>query len=409
MLLQSVEIYENVHYIGVNDREVQYFENLWPLPNGVAYNSYLLTGEKTALLDTTKIERVDTFLAKLDEALKGRDLDYLVIHHMEPDHAGSVPVILETYPDVKIVGNAKTKEFMLSFFDIEDTLKFNYDERFIEVDEGDSLDLGDSTLTFYRTPMVHWPESMVSFQEETGILFSQDAFGSFGALDGGIFDDEVNYNRDYLDETIRYYACIISPFSMQVKGALNKLGGLDIKMICPVHGIIWRENPEKIIDIYSKLANQETQEGVVVVYGSMYGHTRDMAEMVARSIAAEGIKNVKVYDVSKVDLSYLLRDTWRYSAMVLGSVTYQNGLYPKMDALINALSTQRMSERVIGVFGSHLWNGQAQPALMKFAEDQKFDIVDTTVDFKGAASKEDRKKLVKLGKEVAEKLIAKRK
>lgn len=407
MTLQTINIHDDLLYIGVNDRNKVRFENLWPLPNGVSYNSYLLTGEKTALMDTVEVTRVDTFLSKLEEGLEGRELDYLVVQHMEPDHASSVPTIVENYPGVQIVGNAKTRNFMQNFFELED-LGFDYDKNFLEVKEGDQLDLGDSTLTFYMTPMVHWPESMVSFQEETGVLFSQDAFGSYGALDGGIFDDEVDWGEKYLDETIRYYANIVAPFSFQTLNAIEKLGGLDIKMICPVHGVIWREDPGKIVGVYQDLASQKTEEGAVVVYGSMYGNTREMAEIVARSIAEEGIKPVKVYDVSDISISYIAADIWRYSAVVIGSVTYQNGMYPQMQSLLNTLEGQRMKDRILGIFGSHSWAGKSLSILQDFADRGDYDQVETTVDVKSSAKADDVAALKQIGKEVAEKLKARR-
>lgn len=407
MTLQTINIHDDLLYIGVNDRNKARFENLWPLPNGVSYNSYLLTGEKTALMDTVEVTRVDTFLSKLEEGLEGRELDYLVVQHMEPDHASSVPTIVGNYPDVQIVGNAKTRNFMQNFFELED-LGFDYDKNFLEVKEGDQLDLGDSTLTFYMTPMVHWPESMVSFQEETGVLFSQDAFGSYGALDGGIFDDEVDWGEKYLDETIRYYANIVAPFSFQTLNAIEKLGGLDIKMICPVHGVIWREDPGKIVGVYQDLASQKTEEGAVVVYGSMYGNTREMAEIVARSIAEEGIKPVKVYDVSDISISYIAADIWRYSAVVIGSVTYQNGMYPQMQSLLNTLEGQRMKDRILGIFGSHSWAGKSLSILQDFADRGDYDQVETTVDVKSSAKADDVAALKQIGKEIAEKLKTRR-
>lgn len=403
----SVEIRENLHYIGVNDRQTRLFENLWPLPEGVSYNSYLLKGEKTALLDTVKITRVDLFLEKLESTLGGRDLDYLVIHHMEPDHSGAITSVMEAYPEVKLVGNKKTRDFLETYYELEKSFDFNYDEDFVEVGDGDVLDLGDTSLTFFMTPMVHWPESMVSYESSTGTLFSQDAFGSFGTLDGAIFDDEIDFNQ-YNDETVRYYTNIIGKVSAQVNNAIIKVSGLDIKMICPVHGLIWRKYPEEIIKLYSKLAKQETEEGVVIVYGSMYGNTENMAETVARALVEKGITQIKMYDISKTHESYILSDIWRYDGIILGSCTYNNALFPKMKDLVNRLKDQKMKNHTLGIFGSYSWAGGALRELDDFASSSNFDLVDIKPEIKGVAKIEEHQDLYELGSQMAEKLIQKR-
>ncbi|MDO5650482.1 MAG: FprA family A-type flavoprotein, partial [Gallicola sp.] len=334
-------------------------------------------------------------------------MDYLVIHHMEPDHSGSITTVLDIYPDVKLVGNKKTKEFIENYYDLEGYKGFSYEKNFVEVSDGDKLDLGDTELTFYLTPMVHWPESMVSFEESSGTLFSQDAFGSFGSLSGAIFDDEINWEF-YLDDTVRYYTNIIGKFSAQVKGALNKLAPLEIKTICPVHGPVWRTNPHRIVNLYNRLANQETEEGVVIVYGSMYGNTEKMAETVARTIAERGIKNVKIYDVSKTHLSYLLSDLWRYEGVILGSCTYNNALFPLMATLVTTLENQKMKNHTLGIFGSYSWAGGALKTLKAFAEKSGYDVLETTVEAKGAPTEEDFRLCTQLGNEMADEIISKR-
>lgn len=407
MSFLSVDISKNWKYIGVNDRETRLFENIWPLENGVSYNSYLYVGEKTALLDTVKINKSGNFIEKLESTLEGRPLDYLIVHHMEPDHSGSITTVLDIYPDVKLVGNKKTKEFLENYYNLENYEGFSYEENFVEVGDGDKLSLGDTELTFYLTPMVHWPESMVSFEESTGTLFSQDAFGSFGSLSGAIFDDEINWEF-YIDDTVRYYTNIIGKFSIQVKNALKKLEPLDIKMVCPIHGPVWRTNPKRIINLYNQLAYQETEEGVVIVYGSMYGNTEKMAETVARTIAERGIRNVKIYDVSKTHLSYLLSDLWRYEGVVLGSCTYNNALFPPMANLVTTLENQKMKNHTLGVFGSFSWGGGALRELKEFAEGSGYDLVETTVEAKGAPTEEDFAQCAKLGNEMADKILEKR-
>ena len=391
----SVKINDFLYYIGVNDRQTQLFENQWPLERGVSYNSYVIKSTKTALLDTVKITKVDDFVTKLKEVLDGRDLDYLVIHHMEPDHSGAIETIIDLYPNVKLVGNKKTFELLENFYDVKDNL--------VLVDDFDTLDLGEVSLKFVKTPMVHWPESMVSYEEKSGILFSQDAFGGFGALDGTIFDDEINWDL-YKSETRRYYSNIVGKFSKQVQAALKKLADFKINMVCPVHGPVWRENPNKIIECYDKWSKQETQDGAVIVYGTMYGNTEMMAEAIARRLAERGVKNIKMFDVSKTHKSYILNEIWEYKALILGSCTYNNDLFPLMSDLVNVLKMNKLQNRVVAVFGSYSWSGGALKALKEFRDASAMDIVETTVETKSAPSKDDYMMLRQIADEVADKL-----
>ena len=391
----SVKINDFLYYIGVNDRQTQLFENQWPLERGVSYNSYVIKSTKTALLDTVKITKVDDFVTKLKEVLEGRDLDYLVIHHMEPDHSGAIETIIDLYPNVKLVGNKKTFELLENFYDVKDNL--------VLVDDFDTLDLGEVSLKFVKTPMVHWPESMVSYEEKSGILFSQDAFGGFGALDGTIFDDEINWDL-YKSETRRYYSNIVGKFSKQVQAALKKLADFKINMVCPVHGPVWRENPDKIIKCYDKWSKQETQDGAVIVYGTMYGNTEMMAEAIARRLAERGVKNIKMFDVSKTHKSYILNEIWEYKALILGSCTYNNDLFPLMNDLVNVLKMNKLQNRVVAVFGSYSWSGGALKALKEFRDASAMDIVETTVETKSAPSKDDYMMLRQIADEVADKL-----
>lgn len=395
----SVQINESLHYIGVNDRQTALFENMWPLPEGVSYNSYLLTAEKTALLDTVKITKVDTFMDKLKEVLGDRPLDYLVIHHMEPDHSGSIGMVREHYPNVTLVGNKKTAEFLEFFYGITDNVQV--------VADGETLDLGGRKLTFYTTAMVHWPESMVSFEETSGTLFSQDAFGGFGALNGPIFDDEINWEF-YMYETMRYFTNIVGKFSRQVQAALKKVGGLDIKMICPVHGPVWRTNPGLIVDLYDRMSRYESEEGVVIAYGSMYGNTEVMAEAMARALAEEGIKNIKVHDVSKTHISYILTDIWRYRGLIMGSCTYNNDLFPLMQNLLNMIKMQKLQNHILGMFGSFSWSGGALKRLQEFGEMCQYDVIEQTVEAKGAPTHDDLVACREIAKTMADKLKAAR-
>lgn len=391
----SVKILEDLYYMGVNDRETNLFENMWPLPEGVAYNSYLITDEKTALLDTVKIIKVDGFVENLKANLGGRNLDYLVVHHMEPDHSGCMKTIMELYPDVTIVTNKKARAMIDDYLNIEI-------KNYIEVKNGDTLDLGRRKLNFVTTPMVHWPESMVSYESTDKILFSQDIFGGYGALNGTIFDDEMNFDF-FKDETRRYYSNIVGKYSKQAARALEKVKELDIDIICPVHGIVWRSNPELIVDEYIKLANQVNEEGVVIAYGSMYGNTEKMADQLARFIAEEGIKNVKVFDVSKTHVSYILSEIWKYKGVVLGSCTYNNSVYPNMNQLLYTLKMNKLANHALGIFGSYGWSGGAVKELTEFAsEGGNFEVAPTIVETKGTMKEEDIESLRALAKEIAQ-------
>lgn len=392
MQLHSIKINENYTYVGVNDRETERFEGQWPLPNGVSYNSYIVCGEKTALLDAVKVTKIDDFKEKIEEALGGKSLDYLVVHHMEPDHSSSIEFVREWYPNVKIVGNKATRLMLKAFYGIDEIL---------EVGEGDTLDLGDGVeLTFYRTPMVHWPESMVSYEKKHKTLFSQDAFGSFGTLDGGIFDDELNWAY-YENEARRYFTNIVGKFYAQVRPALKKLSALDIKQIFPVHGPLHRSNPERIMKCYEDWCNLKTEEGVVIVYGSMYGNTARAADVFARALAEEGIKNIRVFDVSKTHASFIQSEIWKYKGLAIASCTYNNGLFFPMVALCHILKANRLTNRVFATFGSYSWSGGALDALKTFGEECKYDMIDDFVEFKSAPTKEDLEHLREVAKKMA--------
>lgn len=393
---EPIKIQENLYYLGVNDRQTGYFENMWPLPYGVAYNSYLLTGEKTCLMDTVKVSKSDEFVDSVKSILKDRKLDYLVIHHIEPDHSGSIPQILDLYPDLKIVGNKKTRSMLNDYFEIDS-------DHFIEVGEGDELDLGDRKLTFYLTAMVHWPESMVSYDAENKILFSQDIFGGFGTNDGAIFDDELDYEVRRT-EFRRYYTNIVGKYSQMAVRAIDKLSSLEIETICPVHGCIWRKQPSKIVEDYTKWATYEVNEGVVIAYASMYGNTELMADQLARYLAAEGVRNIEVFDVSKTHASYIMSNCWEKKSLVLGSCTYNNTVYPVMSNLLNVLKMQKLKNHVVSVFGSYGWSGGAVKNLKEFVEEGNFETTETVVEAKGRMKDEDDQGLRQMAKEIAAKI-----
>lgn len=386
-------ISSKVHWIGVNDRETTLFENYWPLEKGVCYNSYLINDEKIAVMDTVKFNKTDEYLGKIKEVIGDRKIDYLVVHHMEPDHSSSMKALINEYPDVKIVGNKKTFDFIKGFYDIT--------ENFYEVAEGDIIDLGYTKLKFFITPMIHWPETMMSYDMTDGILFSMDAFGGFGSLDGTLFDDEVNLEF-YEDEIRRYYSNIVAKYSPIVQNALKKLGSLDIKIIAPTHGPIWRTQPSTIVNFYDKWSRFEAEEGVVIVYGTMYGNTAKMADYMARVIAEQGIKNVRVYDASKTHVSHILNDIWRFKGVILGSCAYNTYVFPAMDNVLSALEHTGLKNRYLGIFGNKGWSGGGVKGILEFADKVKWERVADSHEATFSAKDHDYEALHAIAKSMAE-------
>ena len=394
-----IKINDFLYYIGVNDRESPLFEKQWPLPNGVTYNSYLIKDKKTALLECVHASKVRDFAENLEKALDGRPLDYIVIHHMEPDHSGSLRLIRRLYPEAKLVGNKKTYEFLENFYGYTS-------EGNVVVDTGDVLDLGDHQLTFVKTPMVHWPESMISYEKSKGILFSQDIFGTFGTLTSSIFDDEIVDAELWAPEMVRYYVNIVGKYSMMAVRSLKQLDGLTIKLICPLHGPIWRSEPEKVLRLYETLARQDVKEGACIVYGSMYGNTQTMAEYIAQKMGEYGIFDVKTFDVSKTHPSYLQTEIWKYRCMILGACAYNNDLFPPMKTLLSILAENKMSNHSIGVFGNYSWSGGAVSALKAFAEEQKYNFLQPVVEARSHPKEADYKAMDQLARAAAEDLKA---
>ncbi|WP_302544975.1 FprA family A-type flavoprotein [Coprobacter fastidiosus] len=389
------EISRNIHYVGVNDRTKHLFERLWPLPLGVSYNSYLIVDKSVVLIDTVDHCYTDLFFEKIKNILGERPIDYLVVNHMEPDHSASINNLCRVYPDIKIIGNSKTIGMIEGFYGIFD--------KFHEVKDGDRLPLGEKVLTFYMTPMVHWPETMMTYCEDDKILFSGDAFGCFGTLDGGIIDYQMNTEK-YWDEMFRYYSNIVGKYGAPVQKALAKLSGIDIQIICSTHGPIWKEEIQKVISIYNKLSLYEGEEGVVIAYGSMYGNTEKMAEVIARELAAQGIKNIVMHNVSKSDMSYILRDIFKYKGLIIGSPTYTNELFPNIESLVSKLESRDMKNRVFGYFGSFSWAGAAVKRLSSFAERMKWDVTGNPVEMKQGITSEKIAQCQELAKAIAMKL-----
>jgi len=400
-MLTTVNITNEIYYIGVNDRETYLFENLWPLDHGISYNAYLIADDKTAVFDTVKNTKTNVFIDKIDSILNDRPLDFLVINHMEPDHSGAIKALQDKYPNLKLVGNAKTFEILENFYG---PLK-NYHV----VKDGDQLSLGKHTLNFYLTPMVHWPETMMTYESTTCTLFSMDAFGGFGTLDGGIFDDEVNLEF-YMDETRRYYSNIVGKYGAMVQKALKKLKDANIPMniIAPTHGPVWRSDPSCIIDHYDRWSRAETEEGVVIIYGSMYGNTQKMADVIARRLSENGIKNIRIYDASKTHVSYLISDLWRFKGVILGSCAYNTGLFPTMETLVSKLENTQLKGRLLGIFGTASWSGGGVSSLNKFAEKIKWQQVGESVEARSSPKEKDFRKCIEIADKMAELLIKER-
>lgn len=397
MVKDKMLIKGKVHYVGVNDRTKHRFENMWPLPYGVSYNSYLIDDEKVALVDTVDICYFEAFLNKIKTVIGERPIDYLIINHMEPDHSGSLSLIKQYYPNITIVGNSKTFGMVEGFYGVTG-------EQFV-VKEGDTLDLGYHKLTFYMTPMVHWPETMMTYDNTEQMLFSGDAFGCFGALHGGFLDTAINTDR-YWDEMVRYYSNIVGKYGSPVQKALEKLGNLPLKVICSTHGPVWTENINKVIGIYDKLSRYEGEEGVVIIYGSMYGHTEELAETIASELSAQGVKNIVMHNVSKSHASYIIADVFRYKGIIIGSPTYNGQLYPEVQAMVNNILHRDIKNRYLGYFGAFTWAGAAVRHLSDFAGKCNFEVVGEPVEIKQAIKSDNYGQCDTLAKAMADKILS---
>ena len=389
----NTEIAKDIYYVGVNDRIKHKFENMLPLPYGVSYNSYLIVDEKVALVDTVEISFGDVFIDKIQSQLRDRQIDYLIINHMEPDHSGSLSLLRKYYPNVTLVGNKKTLEMVQGYYGIDDNTQ--------EVSDGEILKLGTHVLQFHLTPMVHWPETMMTYDESEKVLFSGDAFGCFGTLDGGVIDSEMNLDK-YWDEMYRYYANIVGKYGAPVQKALQKLTPLDIKIICSTHGPVWKEQTSKAVDIYDQLSRYEAKEGVVVVYGSMYGNTERMAEAVAQGLVQNGIRNVVMHNVSVSDASVILRDIFKYKGLIIGSPTYCNDLYPEIHSLLTKIEIRQVKKRDFAFFGSYSWAGITNKKLAEFGEKMKWRMIDFTVEEKMGLTENNYQACIMLGRKTAE-------
>jgi len=343
------KITEDLYWVGANDNRIALFENIHPVPNGVSYNSYLLMDEKTVLFDAVDWSAGRQLIDNINEVLGGRTLDYLVISHVEPDHSASVEEIVLRYPDVKVIASETAFKFM-------DQFGVNYGENKEVVNEGDVKSFGKHEITFVAAPMVHWPEVMISFDKTDGVLFSADAFGTFGALNGRVFADEYDFEKELLSEARRYYANIVGKFGANVQLVLNKVADLDIKYVCPLHGPVWRESIGTFVEKYQKWSTYEAEEkGVLIVYASMYGNMENAAQLLASQLADKGVSNVAAYDVSKTNVTDLISEFFKYSHIVFASVTYNLGIYPLMHNFIADIKALKLQNRTVAIMEAGSW------------------------------------------------------
>ncbi len=398
-----IEITKNIFYVGVNDRNKSLFEGLWPLPNGVSYNSYLINDDKVCLIDTVEVDFFMPFLKNIQEVLGEKPIDYLVVNHMEPDHSGSIALIKKFYPNIQIVGNKKTFGMMAGFYGVESDT--------VEVKNGDSIELGDYTLNFVLTPMVHWPETMMTLANskatQQSILFSGDAFGCFGALNGGVIDAEINCDTFWL-EMVRYYSNIVGKYGTPVQNALKKLAGVKLDYICATHGPVWHEFIGKVVDMYDCMSRYETEPGLVICYGTMYGNTERAAEVIARAASQAGVKNIVMYNVSQTHHSYIIRDVFRYRGLIVGAPTYNTALYHEMDVLLSELAGKDIKgNHLLGWFGSFGWASKAVGEIARWNEEKlHFEAVGTPVEIKQSLNADTFAACEALGRAMAEKLLA---
>ena len=358
------KVTDDLYYVGGDDRRLELFENIFPIPEGVSYNSYLLMDEKTVLVDAVDWAITREYIVNVSRVLDGRDLDYMIINHMEPDHCSSIELMLQRYPNLKIISSEKGIMFMRQF-------GYHVDDRYIEVKEGDTINFGKHTYTFVEAPMVHWPEVLMTYDTTDKILFSADAFGSFIANNGRLFADEVDWDRDYLDEARRYYTNIVGKYGTFVQKALEKAGGLELNMICPLHGLVWRDNFDYIIDKYVHWATYEPEEdGVLIVYASMYGNTEFAAQALATKLSEAGMSNFSLRDVSNTHVSTLIAESFKYSNIVLASVTYNLGIYPPMKNYLEDMKALNLQNRAVTIIDNGSWAPQAGEKMEKYLDEE---------------------------------------
>jgi len=390
------KITNDLTWVGANDRRISIFENLYPISNGMAYNSYLLKDEKTVLFDTVDKAVHQRFLENVSYALGGRTLDYLVVHHMEPDHADGIMDILRYYADVKIVCNEKTRTFLEQFFELSGDVPCHI------VKENDTLCTGRHTLRFIMAPMVHWPEVMVTYDETDRILFSADAFGSFGALNGAIFADEVDFEKEYMDEMRRYYINIVGKYGTQTQALLKKAASLEIDMICPLHGFVWRRDIDKLISKHNLWSIYVPESpGVVIVYGSIYGNTESAAEILACKLREKGVQTT-LFDASNTHVSHIVSAAFQWSHLVLASVTYNAGLFPPVETLINELVARNFQNRTVAIIENGTWGCISRKMICNKLEKAKnISVLESCLCIKSSVKEENLLQIEAMADEIA--------
>ncbi len=392
------QLENDLYRIGVNDRRTARFENMFPMPDGVSYNSYLIKDEKKVLFDTVDASFINDFYSNLNHALGEDKLDYLVITHMEPDHSSAINMVLKDHPDCKLVGNKKTFQFMEQFFGDKFT------DRYLEVKNGETLEIGKRTLEFVFAPMVHWPEVMFVLSSE-GELFSADAFGTFGAIEGHYSSDLIDMDRAFIDEARRYYINIVGKQGRSVSTVLKKLEGKEVKMILPLHGPIHRQKDkiEYFIDKYKTWAGFESEEdGVLIAYSSMYGNTEEAADMLAYELSENGVKNIHIYDVSEYDYSYIISDAHKFSNFVYTAINYNTDLYPRMDAFLRELVGTGFQNRKVSVITNMSWGGRAEKIAEEILANAKLEKIGETISLKSSLDEEKVGEIKELAKAIAE-------
>lgn len=391
------KIKEDLIYVGGSDRRLSRFENLFPIPKGVSYNSYVLLDEKTVLFDTADESISRQYIENVVHALNGRPLDYMVVQHMEPDHCAMIDDMLRRYPEAKMVCSAKAVGMFAQFYGTDVAA------RALVVKEGDKLSTGEHTLHFVMAPMVHWPEVMVTYDEKDKILFSADAFGTFGALAGNIFDDEITFDTTWMNDARRYYTNIVGKYGVQVQALLKKAASLDIEMICPLHGPIWRKDLGLLLEKYQKWSTYEPEDKTVMIaYATMYGNTENAANVLAGMLADKGVKNIAMYDVSETDVSELVAESFRCSHLVLAAPTYNSRIQPKMEAYLSDIKALNLQNRTVAVIDNGTWAATAGKQMIGTLEGMKnLTILENTISIKSALAENQLGALEALADELA--------
>lgn len=391
------KVKDDLIYVGGSDRRLSRFENLFPIPKGVSYNSYVLLDEKTVLFDTADESISRQYIENVVHALNGRPLDYMVVQHMEPDHCAMIDDMLRRYPEAKMVCSAKAVSMFAQFYGTDVAA------RALVVKEGDKLSTGEHTLHFVMAPMVHWPEVMVTYDEKDKILFSADAFGTFGALAGNIFDDEITFDTTWMNDARRYYTNIVGKYGVQVQALLKKAASLDIEMICPLHGPIWRKDLGLLLEKYQKWSTYEPEDKTVMIaYATMYGNTENAANVLAGMLADKGVKNIVMYDVSETDVSELVAESFRCSHLVLAAPTYNSGIQPKMEAYLSDIKALNLQNRTVAVIDNGTWAATAGKQMIGMLEGMKnMTILENTISIKSALAENQLGALEALADELA--------